>query len=251
MEFPEGTDGGTITSPQDAGAIRQLTVFAGIIEIQAGTGQGAILAENGTFLAAYFLSGKEIFRGKAALSAMGLDRGETDDLSFRLKKYTPEEFSRAVRIAKEETLFLAGGMSPASDEISRPVRIGRKPGTSPDNSSASAEIRLLDEEHLRKIKAIPGVIAVSAFFEGFPVQSVGDEDFEHVAALAEDFLRAGTKIGHELGIGTADQLILETPGHKCIIAPCRDLSLCILTTGDARLGLIRVLLRHIQKQVSS
>lgn len=93
------------------------------------------------------------------------------------------------------------------------------------------------------------MIAVSMFFEGFPVQSVGNEDFEHVAALAEDFMRAGTKIAREMGIGNVDQLILETPDHKCIIAPCGDLSLCILTTADARLGLIRVLLQSIQKEV--
>ncbi len=108
--------------------------------------------------------------------------------------------------------------------------------------------RLLDEAHLMKIRVQPGVIAVSAFFEGFPVQSVGNEDFEHVAALAEDFMRAGTKIAHEMGIGNVDQLILETSGHKCIIAPCGDLSLCILTTADARLGLIRVLLQSVQKE---
>jgi predicted regulator of Ras-like GTPase activity (Roadblock/LC7/MglB family) len=102
-----------------------------------------------------------------------------------------------------------------------------------------------------KIQSQPGVIAVSAFYEGFPVQSVGNGDFEHVAALAEDFFRAGTKIARDMGIGSVDQLILETAGNKCIIAPCGDLSLCILTTADAQLGLIRVVLRSIQKEVST
>ncbi len=111
--------------------------------------------------------------------------------------------------------------------------------------------RFPDKAQLMKIRSQPGVIAVSAFFEGFPVQSVGDEDFEHVAALAEDFMRSGTKIAHEMGIGNVDQLILETAGHKCIIAPCGDLSLCILTSADARLGLIRVLLQNIQKEIST
>jgi predicted regulator of Ras-like GTPase activity (Roadblock/LC7/MglB family) len=110
---------------------------------------------------------------------------------------------------------------------------------------------LIDEARLRKILGQPGVIAVSAFFEGFPVQSVGNEDFEHVAALAEDFLRAGTKIARGMGIGLPDQLILETPENKCIIAPCGDLSICILTNADAQLGLIRVVLKSIQIEINS
>ncbi|HEX3001667.1 MAG TPA: roadblock/LC7 domain-containing protein [Methanoregula sp.] len=120
-----------------------------------------------------------------------------------------------------------------------------------DPSRNDTRPRLLDEARLMKIQSQPGVIAVSAFYEGFPVQSVGNGDFEHVAALAEDFFRAGTKIARDMGIGSVDQLILETAGNKCIIAPCGDLSLCILTTADAQLGLIRVVLRSIQKEVST
>lgn len=116
------------------------------------------------------------------------------------------------------------------------------------DEGARHDLRLPDEAWLLKIRNQPGVIAVSAFFEGFPVQSVGDEDFEHVAALAEDFLRAGAKVACDLGIGNIDQLILETSQNKCIIAPCGDLSLCVLTRSDAQLGLIRVLLQGIQKE---
>ncbi|WP_292415419.1 roadblock/LC7 domain-containing protein [Methanoregula sp.] len=121
---------------------------------------------------------------------------------------------------------------------------------SPRDDGAGRDLRLPDEAQLLKIRSQPSVIAVSAFFEGFPVQSVGEEDFEHVAALAEDFLRAGAKVASELGIGTVDQLILETSQNKCIIAPCGDLSLCVLTRSDAQLGLIRVLLQGVQKQLS-
>ena len=119
---------------------------------------------------------------------------------------------------------------------------------SPRAEVANRDFRLLDEARLIKIRNQPGVIAVSAFFEGFPVQSVGDEDFDHVAALAEDFMRAGAKVACELGIGSVDQLILETSQNKYIIAPCGDLSLCVLTRSDAQLGLIRVLLRGIQME---
>jgi predicted regulator of Ras-like GTPase activity (Roadblock/LC7/MglB family) len=107
---------------------------------------------------------------------------------------------------------------------------------------------LLDAAKLEKIVSQPGVIAVSAFFEGFPVQSIGDADFEHVAALAEDLMRAGAKIAQEMKVGTLDQLILETAENKFIIAPCGDLFLCVFTTSDAQLGLIRVVLKSIQTE---
>lgn len=113
----------------------------------------------------------------------------------------------------------------------------------------SSRPQMIDAARLQKILGLPGVIAVSAFYDGFPVQSVGNEDFEHVAALAEDFLRAGKKIAREMGIGIPDQLILETPENKCIIAPCGDLSLCILTTAGAQLGLVRVVLKSIQIEI--
>ena len=87
---------------------------------------------------------------------------------------------------------------------------------------------------------------MSAFFEGFPVQSLGDADFEHVAASAEDFMRAGVKIAQDMNAGPLEQMILETAENKFIIAPCGDLFLCVFTTADTRLGLIRVVLKSIQ-----
>jgi len=109
---------------------------------------------------------------------------------------------------------------------------------------------LLDENQLKKIASQPGVIAVSAFFEGFPVQSIGDADFEHVAALAEDLMRAGARIAEEMKVGNLDQLILETAENKFIIVPCGDLFLCVFTTSDAQLGLIRVVLKSLQSEIN-
>ena len=70
-----------------------------------------------------------------------------------------------------------------------------------------------------------------------------------MAASAEDFMRAGTKIAEEMNIGRLDQMILETAENKFIIAPCGDLFLCVFTTADAQLGLIRVVLKSIQAEV--
>ena len=108
---------------------------------------------------------------------------------------------------------------------------------------------LLDEGKSRKIASQPGVIAVSAFFEGFPVQSIGDADFEHVAASAR--ISCGQGAGYR---GYEDwrpgPVAPRNRPDKIIIAPCGDLSLCIFTTADAQLGLIRVMLRSIQKETA-
>ncbi|RPJ52578.1 MAG: roadblock/LC7 domain-containing protein, partial [Methanobacteriota archaeon] len=88
-----------------------------------------------------------------------------------------------------------------------------------------------------------------AFFEGFPVQSFGDADFDLVAAMAEDLLRAGTKIAADMKIGVLDQAILETDNGKLILAPYGDLYLCVLTDPDANLGLVRIALKSIQSEV--
>ncbi|WFN34761.1 roadblock/LC7 domain-containing protein [Methanogenium sp. S4BF] len=119
-----------------------------------------------------------------------------------------------------------------------------------DHKSLPAEevTTLSEEEKLERILRQPGVIAVSSFFEGFPINSRGDGDFEHAAAIAEDLLRAGAKISADLGIGLLEQIILETPQGKCILAPFEDLYLVVLTSTDANLGLIRLAIKGVQKQ---
>lgn len=105
---------------------------------------------------------------------------------------------------------------------------------------------LSDDEKLDQILRQPGVIAVSSFYEGFPVNSRGNGDFEHVAAIAEDLLRAGAKISDDLEIGLLEQIILETPEGKCILAPFGDLYLVVLTSTGANLGLIRLAIKGVQ-----
>lgn len=105
---------------------------------------------------------------------------------------------------------------------------------------------LLDDGRLSGVLKQPGVIAVLAFYEGFPVKSVGNGDFEQVAAIAEDFLRAGEKISRHMNMGAFRQLILEADDRKCVIVPWGDLSLCLIARSDANLGLIRVAIRNLQ-----
>lgn len=234
MRFPSGTDGGTITNPQADGLIEYLMAFCGAIEIETGAGHGFILTNNGKLKAAYFKSGDLITRGKEALPYLTMDSSKNGrEQEFNLRRYSEDEYASALKIAEEEHMLLSFTHQKTETQI----------------TAVPAKPALLDETKLRKIVCQPGVIAVSAFFEGFPVQSIGDADFEHVAALAEDLMRAGAKIAQEMKVGNLDQLILETGQNKFIIVPCGDLFLCVFTTSDAQLGLIRVVLKSIQDEI--
>jgi predicted regulator of Ras-like GTPase activity (Roadblock/LC7/MglB family) len=240
MKLPAGTEGGTVTDPQDEKFIQELRVFLGAIEIKTSAGNGFILTRSGKLVAAYFRTSAGPFRGRAALSYITLESGNGDEIqNFHLRKYNESEFATALRICRESSLLIA-------EDTSEPGEGDLK--TAPPQGQAVPR-NYLDQAKLKKILNQPGVIAVSAFYEGFPVQSIGDADFEHVAASAEDFMRAGTKIAEEMHIGQLDQMILETADNKFIIAPCGDLYLCVFTAADAQLGLIRVVLKSIQSEV--
>jgi predicted regulator of Ras-like GTPase activity (Roadblock/LC7/MglB family) len=230
MKLPAGRDGGIITNPQEEGAIQQLMAFSGAIEIDTQMGHGFILTDKGTLLAAYFKDMSGSYRGKSALDHLG--SVQSDDAGYRqtfaLRSYEGDEFERAVAICMEEGLMLAE---------QKKGSVARLPN-------------LLDETRLKKILSLPGIVAISVFFEGFSIQSLGDADFEHVAALAEDLLRAGIKITKEMEIGNLDQLILETATNKIIIAPCGDLYICVFSKDDAQLGLLRLAIRNLQSDVS-
>jgi len=105
---------------------------------------------------------------------------------------------------------------------------------------------LLDDKRLEGIQRQPGVLAVLAFYEGFAVKSIGSGDFEQVAAAAEDFLRSGEKIISDMKMGALSQITLEAGEKKCIVVPYGDLFLCLLTSADVNLGLVRLMIRHIQ-----
>jgi len=106
---------------------------------------------------------------------------------------------------------------------------------------------LLDDNRLMAIQKQQGVLTVLAFHEGFPVKSTGNGDFEQVAAIAEDFLRAGRKMAGDVKLEGITQIILESGEGKCIIAPVGDLFLCLLTKPDVNLGLLRLVIRSLQE----
>jgi predicted regulator of Ras-like GTPase activity (Roadblock/LC7/MglB family) len=241
MRLPAGTVEGIITNPHKEGLHQYLLTFRGLVEAETLSGHGFILNDNGKMVGAYFKDTEGFFRGNSALLHMVMEStGSLDSpQTFNIRKYTEAEFTRAVQLCVEEGLLI--------DEI---VPVLDSPGSDEKTHDISEIAELLDESTLKKIKNLAGVIAVAAVFEGFSIQCIGDADFEHVAASAEDLVRAGTKIARDLNIGALDQMILETNENKFIIVPCGDLFLCVFTTADAHLGLIRVVLKNIQSEIS-
>jgi predicted regulator of Ras-like GTPase activity (Roadblock/LC7/MglB family) len=245
MKLPAGTDGGTITNPSDEKFFNELTAFYGAVEIRTSTGSGFILIDKGRPLAAMFRTATGSYPAGSALSFMSLDSGDAVAVqTLHLRNYNNEEFTRALAICRESRLLIVSEETPsptAAPSLAKSAEKARK------NIGFSPEY--LDQSKLKKILSQPGVIAVSAFFEGFPVQSLGDADFEHVAASAEDFMRAGVKIAQDMNAGPLEQMILETAGNKFIIAPCGDLFLCVFATADSQLGMIRVVLKNVQSEI--
>ena len=241
MRLPAGSVEGIISNPKKEWLFQYLVTVRGLIETETPSGHGFILIDNGKLVAAYLKNTEGLFRGEPALAPMQMDStsGFGSPQTFNVRKYTEEEFSRAVQISREEGLLIPETLH------------------FPDVDSEDLDIEdiaeipePLDETKLKKIKSLAGVIAVAAFYEGFSIQCIGDADFEHVAASAEDLMRAGTRIARDLKIGSLDQMILETDENKFIVAPCGDLFLCVFTTADAHLGLIRVVLKNIQSEIS-
>ena len=241
MRLPAGTVGGIITNPHKERLLQHLMTFRGLVEAETLSGHGFILNDNGKMVGAYFKDTDGFFRGKSALLHMLMETPGSFDSpqTFNIRKYTEAEFSRAVQLCIEEGLL-----------INETVPLMDSHGSDKKINEVSEIAELLDENALKKIKSLSGVIAVAAFFEGFSIQCIGDADFEHVTASAEDLVRAGTKIARDLNIGSLDQMILETDENKFIIVPCGDLFLCVFTTADAHLGLIRVVLKNIQSEIS-
>lgn len=218
MNLPEGTHLGDINNPLQDNDIELITGLVGLIKISSPQGEGVILVDHGKFIAASFTSGNTTHSGNRALEIINTATSGT----MELKRFTADEYQAALETWRKKGLLLR--------EISPPPAI-------PDR---------LDERILRKVLVQPGVIAVSAFSEGFSVQSLGEADFDQVAAMAEDLLRAGIKIAKDMNIGLVDQIILETGFGKIIIAPYGDLFLCVYTRPDVNLGLIRLVLKSIQ-----
>lgn len=124
--------------------------------------------------------------------------------------------------------------------------INATPGALKKRAHPIAKEKAEYDHILSLLTSLPGVGAAALVADGLPVFQQGEADFEHIAAATEDMLRAGSRIAGELQLGTTDEIILETPGYKAIIAPVSDMLLCVLAKGDTNLGLIRMNIKNMQ-----
>jgi predicted regulator of Ras-like GTPase activity (Roadblock/LC7/MglB family) len=220
MNLPDGTHIGYIANPLKEEDVQQIIGLVGTIRISTAHGQGFILIDQGKLIGAMFSTGIKDYKGKHALEIINAGAPET----MELRRFDDPEFKVAIDVCQAEGFLLE------------------------ENGIRTDIPNLLDENKLKKILKQPGVIAVSAFSEGFAVYSLGKADFDQVAAMAEDLLRAGMKIASDIKMGNIDQIILETGLGKLIIAPYGDLYLCVYTAPDANIGLIRMTIKILQEE---
>ncbi|MDD1672549.1 MAG: roadblock/LC7 domain-containing protein [Methanomicrobiales archaeon] len=222
MILPEGTVIGKFS-----GSLSEIGPFIspliGVLHIMGISGEGFLLIDQGKFIASYYKQKDTDLKGNAAYTHLVSESA----VEFEVRKYNEQDFADARKTCSAEGLLIA------YNDRGEPLKPRKTLGT----------------WNLETIQKQPGVLAVAAFHDGFAVQSTGNADFDQVAAVAEDLLRAGKKIATDLTIEPLDQMILETPHGKFIIAPFGDINICIFTEADANLGLIRIAIRNIQSEI--
>lgn len=240
MELPAGTNEGMTLDPGNTGAIQYLMDFCGLMEITTPEGSGFLLTHKGNIVAAYYKNKELEYLGRPAIRSLMEDSSDAGSSSakrtFQLRRYNEQEFDEARDLCRDEGL-----LADSTAKRSHPGKT-ESPVSGPD---------LLDDESLEEIFTAPGIVAVSVFYEGFPVQSKGEADFEHIAALAEDLRRQGTRIATDIRLGRLTKLTLEAGENTIIIAPFGDLFLCIIAQADAPLERIGEIIRAMQTRVFS
>jgi predicted regulator of Ras-like GTPase activity (Roadblock/LC7/MglB family) len=190
---------------------------------EQGTGsEGFILIDNGTVLA-------------AALSSQGINLHQLDAL-YRMMAL--EGVTSKVFVMTDDQIRAVIREAPDA-AINRAATV-------PAKQVALVKEKAEYDHILSLITSLPGVAAAAFVADGLPVFQLGKADFEHIAAATEDMVRTGARIAGELQLGMAEQIIIETPGYKVIIAPVSDMFLCVLARGETNLGLIRLNIRSTQ-----
>lgn len=197
--------------------------FTGCVVFEVDNAGGFILVDKGSPIAAAYSAGDLKLRGKEAYDSLH----NRDSISCILSKYTPDELDEANIIVHDTYGF------EYSDDLV-------------EDEEAEGTDKVLSQKTLENVLKQPGVRAVSVFFEGFALQSAGDADFEQVAAVSEDLVRAANQITADLDMESPTQMMLEMPSGKLIISPVGDLFICILAESDAQLGLIRLVIQTIK-----
>ncbi len=208
--------------------------FRGCIRVLKGensrSSDGFILLEDGNVLASAFTTmGITLYQMNALDRMMSLK-----DVQLKVYSYSEEEKSGIFEAYPDSVI---GDLSP---KVGGPEEVPAMPEPK----------RISYDLLLSTVTQLPGVTAAALVLDGLPIYQQGRQvDFEHIAVATEDMVRAGTKIATELQLGSAEQIILETPTNKVVIAPMNDMFLCVLTTAEANLGLIRLSIKNAQNSM--
>ncbi|WOF17171.1 roadblock/LC7 domain-containing protein [Methanoplanus sp. FWC-SCC4] len=198
--------------------------FSGIILTDIENVESFLIAEKGRPVASSYSAGDLKVKGDQAYQKLGT----RDIIGCRLFRYTKEQIDEAKKLLPPDYLI--------------PEKPEEKKSRKTDGEGA------LSPKTLEGLKKQPGVKAVSVFYEGFALMSAGEADFDQIAAVAEDLVRAGKQITDDLVMGRLSQLIIETPEGKLIISPIKDLFICVLAETNANLGLIRLALQSVREK---
>jgi predicted regulator of Ras-like GTPase activity (Roadblock/LC7/MglB family) len=211
--------------------------FRGCISIRQGengmASEGFIIVDDGNVLASAFSTMGIVLYQMNALDRMMMLKSPT----VKVYAYGEDEKSQVFSGYPDSVI---GGLpyTPEANTVEAEAPAAPEPKPIPYDMLLATVIQL------------PGVVAAALVVDGLPIYQQGQQaDFEHIAVATEDMVRIGARIANELQLGSADQIILETPSNKVVIAPLNDMFLCVLTSADANLGLVRLSIRNAQNNM--
>jgi predicted regulator of Ras-like GTPase activity (Roadblock/LC7/MglB family) len=201
--------------------------------------EGFILIEDGNVLASAYnmLSTITLYQMNALERMMALK-----DTRLKIYSYNEKDKSQLLESYPDAIIVGQGKKGEQPEE----------PAAVPDDTYEAQEKQAVPyESMLSTVLLLPGVVATALVADGFPIYQKGEQqvDFEHIAVATEDMVRSGTRIATELQLGSTEQIILETPDYKAIIAPIDDMFLCVLAKADANLGLVRLSIKNVQNNL--
>jgi len=177
-------------------------------------------------------------------SISDVTESEEDDDAQEL----PEDRAELLEEAETEDRPIAPAAAPAEPQSAPEQSKDAPRDTEPFTTSPGPRTFPVEDSEVADLGWIlrrNGVLAASVFSDGFSVVALGDADFEAVAAIAEDALRAAESIATAMGMGAFVQMTLQMKGKNVIIAPYRDTHICFLTSPKTHLGQIRGILQEL------
>jgi predicted regulator of Ras-like GTPase activity (Roadblock/LC7/MglB family) len=257
--LPEGRSIGTMQAPLQW-ILTHTSRFVGAVVITVQDGRGVILIEKGKACGYYFHHENVVLKGRSAFDYFNALQA----IDFDLRKYTPEEFTRAITLYDGEDAVLApaapeeeplpepedGGVGDVRDmlqmlttRIMNPEAGGRgeTPVAPPAETRHTAE-----NDKIREILRQPGVEGIALFGERVELTSTGHVDFKKVMDTVEKRVHWAKEMSAKMKMGPFSQITHQFEMGDVIIAPFGDDFICIVTSSEAPLGSIRSLIRSIQ-----